>query len=75
MQAVIPKTKAELLEAFGSRKKVRVFITETSCVVPTSVVGIIRSLRHEDTSGQGFGGMVVNEDTREVWDGCLGVFK
>ncbi len=75
MQVAHPKSKSELLEAFGSRRPVRLFITDSSAVIPESVLGVIRSLMHEDESGCRFAAIIVNEQTREVWDGSLGVFK
>jgi len=75
MQVAHPKTKSELLEAFGSRQRVRVNVTEEGAVLPTSVIGVVRSLRHDDESGHRFGAVIVNSDTRELWDGSLGVFE
>jgi len=61
MQVAHPKTKTELLEAFGRRCPVRLLISEPEHPLATSVFGIIRSLRYEDASGCRFGAVIINE--------------
>ncbi len=75
MQVEHPKIKADLLEAFGSRRKIRLLISQSDNPLATSVVGVIRSLRYEDESGAKFGAVIVEDKTHRLWDGSLGVFE
>lgn len=75
MHVAHPKNKAELLEAFGCRRLVRVLISTPEKPLASSVIGVIRSLRYEEESEARFGAVIVEVQTREIWDGSLGVFQ